>query len=127
MGRNRKWAGSPTVQIQQAFLKVTSFADQVKSVLYIFFFFKDLTKTLSESVSQIFQASSVDWKPRNFGNTTLSSFSVVETSNFLLWKVGVATVFLLVKSRIVAFSGWMLPSDVSEWHCGFTSSSVRLN
>lgn len=25
------------------------------------------------------------------------------------------------------FSGWMLPSDVSKWHCGFTSSSEELN
>ena len=52
-------------------------------------------KKSSESVSQIFQAPSEDWKPRNFGNTTLSSCSVVETSNFLLWKVGVATVFFV--------------------------------
>ena len=56
---------------------------------------KDLgkKKTSSETVSQIFQAPSEDWKPRNFGNTTLSSCSVVETSHFLLWKVGAATVF----------------------------------
>ena len=97
---------------------------------------KDLgkKKTSSETVSQIFQAPSEDWKPRNFGNTTLSSCSVVETSNFLLWKVGVATVFcvcvvffFLVKSRVISFSGWLLPSDVSKWHCGFAYSSATLN
>lgn len=60
-------------------------------------------KTSSEAVSQIFQAPSEDWKPRNFGNTVLSSFSVVETSNFLLWKVGVATVFFWSGKALVFF------------------------
>lgn len=72
-----------------------SFTNQIKSVLYVKKKKKRLRKkkTSSETVSQIFQAPSEDWKPRNFGNATLSSCSVVETSNFLLWKVGVAAVF----------------------------------
>lgn len=64
-------------------------------------------KTSSEAVSQIFQAPSEDWKPRNFGNTVLSSFSVVETSNFLLWKVGVAIVFFW-SGKALVFSFFLL-------------------
>ena len=35
--------------------------------------------------------------------------------------------FFLVKSRVISFSGWLLPSDVSKWHCGFAYSSATLN
>lgn len=125
------WEQTGSGQVHQLYAHPADFGrcgvtNQIKSIFQIVTKRKKAYKTVVR-VSRIFQAPFGDWKLRNFGNTTLSSFSVIETSNFLLWKVGVATgfgfFFFLVKERVVSFSGWMLPSDVSKWHCGFTSGS----
>lgn len=91
------WEQTGSGQVHQLYAHPADFGrcgvtNQIKSIFQIVTKRKKAYKTVVR-VSRIFQAPFGDWKLRNFGNTTLSSFSVIETSNFLLWKVGVATGF----------------------------------